>query len=160
VKLLPAGILVFAFVVYYWIAEGRSDEQQMPASTFSAQEGDGKGEKTATPLFRSKQEARSVSKSFGDKERDSAGYGIKTPAAKKMSAAEQGSAEVLTIEKGDVGVSEDQEVDLQEQEAIAGDEVGAKGPTAPRAHLIGGANVEWIPPKPKDPGDKFGEPPI
>ena len=40
-----------------------------------------------------------------------------------------------------------------------GEEV-AETPTVPRSELIGGAAVEWIPPRPKDPNDKFGEPPM
>jgi hypothetical protein len=32
-------------------------------------------------------------------------------------------------------------------------------PTVKRSQLIGGANVEWVEPKPKDESDKFGQPP-
>ena len=32
-------------------------------------------------------------------------------------------------------------------------------PTVKRGQLIGGADVEWIEPKPREDGDKFGEPP-
>jgi hypothetical protein len=32
-------------------------------------------------------------------------------------------------------------------------------PTVKRNELIGGANVEWIEPKPREDGDKFGQPP-
>ncbi|BAF73026.1 hypothetical protein [Sulfurovum sp. NBC37-1] len=33
-------------------------------------------------------------------------------------------------------------------------------PSVKRSQLIGGADVEWIEPKPKDPDNKFGEPPL
>ena len=33
-------------------------------------------------------------------------------------------------------------------------------PSVKRSQLIGGADVEWIEPKPKDPDNKFGEPPM
>lgn len=35
-----------------------------------------------------------------------------------------------------------------------------ESPTVERNRLIGGANVEWIEPQPKKPGDKFGKPPM
>ncbi|WP_292663862.1 hypothetical protein, partial [Nitratifractor sp.] len=35
-----------------------------------------------------------------------------------------------------------------------------KSSTVKRNQLIGGADVEWIEPQPREPGDKFGKPPI
>ena len=40
------------------------------------------------------------------------------------------------------------------------DDAEDETPTVKRSRLIGGADVEWIEPKPKDPNDKFGEPPM
>jgi hypothetical protein len=48
-----------------------------------------------------------------------------------------------------------EEEDGEEGEAEEEDEK----PTVKRSQLIGGADVEWIEPKPRDPDDKFGLPP-
>jgi len=43
---------------------------------------------------------------------------------------------------------------------IDDEEAEEETPSVKRSQLIGGADVEWIEPKPKDPENKFGEPPM
>ena len=47
-----------------------------------------------------------------------------------------------------------------DEDADDGEEIEDETPSVPKSKMIGGADVEWIPPKPKDPNDKFGEPPM
>jgi len=49
---------------------------------------------------------------------------------------------------------------VSDDDAAAGDEEEDAAPSVRRDQLIGGAGVEWIPPKVKDPSDKFGKPPF
>ena len=50
--------------------------------------------------------------------------------------------------------------DTQSEQAETEENVDDSAPTVTRDKLIGGADVEWIEPKPKDPNNKFGEPPL
>ena len=74
----------------------------------------------------------------------------KPSASKAMPIPSGQSQEKYTASRerdGDENTNEDEEAE---------DET----PSVERSRLIGGADVEWIEPKPKDPDNKFGEPPM
>ena len=50
--------------------------------------------------------------------------------------------------------------DIQSEQVETEENVDDSAPTVARDKLIGGANVVWEEPKPKDPNNKFGEPPL
>lgn len=72
---------------------------------------------------------------------------------KKPSASEATTAQ--SKEEYTSGTEADGDVNTETDE-----EVEDETPSVKRSQLIGGADVEWIEPKPKEPGDKFGKPPM
>ena len=57
-------------------------------------------------------------------------------------------------------VSQEKYTASKDMDAEEDEEAEDETPSVRRSQLIGGADVEWIEPKPKDPNNKFGEPPM
>jgi len=154
-KLSVIALLLFILLFFFWFQSGEKEESSSYISpVVHKQAAEGKRSDSALPPV--KQATKSVSEfSGGEEER---GFHRPAPSEKKTTKEQESEEESMVAEEP----SDSQEyepMDAEEREAVAGDEEGAQGPMVSRKHLIGGANVEWIPPQPKDLDDKFGEPP-
>jgi len=154
-KLSVMALLLFALLLFFWLQSGEKEEgsSSVPAVAHK-QAAEGKRSDSTLPPV--KQATKSVSEfSGGEEER---GFHRLAPSEKKTTK-EQESKEKSMVAEEPSDSQEHEPMDAEEREAVAGDEEGAQGPMVSRKHLIGGAEVRWIPPQPKDPDDKFGEPP-
>lgn len=83
--------------------------------------------------------------------------------AKQEIEAERKQEEVKIPEKRAMPESKPETIEKKvsdnEEMSDPDDEEEDDTPTVKRSQLIGGADVEWIEPKPRSPDDKFGEPP-
>ena len=154
-KLSVIALLLFALLLFFWLQSGEKEKSPSPVLAVThKQAAEGKRSDSALPPV--KQATKSISEfSGGEEER---GFHGSNPSEKKNAREQEPEKQSAVAEEPDDSQALEP-MDAEEAEAVAGDEEGAQGPMVYREHLIGGANVEWIPPKPKDPDDKFGEPP-
>jgi len=154
-KLSFIALLLFILLLFFWFQSGEKEESSSYVSSVVHKQAV-EGERSDSTLPPVKQATKSVSEfSGGEEER---GFHGSAPSRKKNGREQEPVKQSTVTEEPDHSQALEP-MDADELEAVAGDEEGAQGPAVSPGHLIGGAEVQWIPPKPKDSSDKFGEPP-